>query len=111
MGIVMRTETRVLLGIPADDLAVIMRALEASAADAALPDGVRAPAHRCLDELRRTLDECPLSREAERTDAWADGASVQVRAINVWGDPVDLGVDEAQNFLAKLSAAVREADG
>jgi hypothetical protein len=43
--------------------------------------------------------------------AWADGASVQVRAMTAFADPLDMGTGEARAFAERTLAAAREADG
>ena len=42
--------------------------------------------------------------------AWADGASVQIRAISVFGDPVDMGADGARDFAALITDAITQAE-
>ena len=42
--------------------------------------------------------------------AWADAASVQIRAISVFGDPVDMSVDQARDFAALVNDAITQAD-
>jgi len=45
----------------------------------------------------------------EVAEAWSDGGSVQVRAISVSGDPVDMGAQEALSFAALITRCAHEA--
>lgn len=45
----------------------------------------------------------------ERAEARADGGSVQIRAISVYGDPLDMGADEARDFAALINDAITQA--
>jgi hypothetical protein len=45
---------------------------------------------------------------SEIADVWADGG-VMVRAITVFGDPVEMGEREVQAFAERLQSAMREA--
>jgi len=65
--------------------------------------------------LRRSLQsiDAALSGPIEEMDlvgVWSDGSSVQVRAISVFGDPVDMGSDEANAFATQILDCAREAD-
>jgi hypothetical protein len=40
--------------------------------------------------------------QGDRLDVWADQGSVQVICVTAFGDPVDLGVDEARDFSERL---------
>jgi len=67
------------------------------------------------DALRRSLYTLGvvLSGPIEDLDlvsAWSDGTSVQVRAISAFGDPVDMGSDEAKVFATLILDCVREAE-
>jgi hypothetical protein len=55
------------------------------------------------------LDPLPARQVPELLQAWEDGG-VMVRAISVYGDPLKLGVAEAQAFAEKLKTAIREAN-
>jgi hypothetical protein len=43
--------------------------------------------------------------------AWVDGASIQIKAVTAYGDPVDLGTDEVRRIIAALIAMVEQIDG
>jgi hypothetical protein len=46
----------------------------------------------------------------EMVDVWSDGASVQVRAVTAFGDPVDMGTEEAREYARRILAAADETD-
>jgi hypothetical protein len=46
----------------------------------------------------------------EFSEAWSDGGSVQIRAISVSGDPVDMSTEEALSFAALVTRCAHEAD-
>lgn len=54
-----------------------------------------------LQQLAAALDE-PLTPQTEIFDAWADGVSIQLRAISVFGDPADLSGDEVKTKILLL---------
>jgi hypothetical protein len=43
--------------------------------------------------------------------AWVDGASIQIKAVTSYGDPVDFGTGEVRAIIAALTRMVREIDG
>jgi hypothetical protein len=94
MKVVYRTQARILLSVTADELACIKQGLAES--------GAIGPARLCLDQLDTELDTHPVSDGDELLQAWADGASVQVRAITAFGDPADLGTEEAREFATRI---------
>jgi hypothetical protein len=106
MNMIMRTRARALLSISPEELAAIQEALAEAGASAAV--------RQCLAELNAQLESCPLSEtedaDADLLNVWADGASVQVRAITAYADPVDLGSEEAREFAARILACAAEAD-
>lgn len=66
-----------------------------------------------LANILQQISEAFASADAgcDITQAWSDGGSVQVRAISVFGDPVDMGTDQALSFAELISRCAREADG
>ena len=42
---------------------------------------------------------------------WADGASVQIKAVSAFGDPVDCSAEEALQFSREITDAVKAAGG
>ena len=43
--------------------------------------------------------------------AWVDGASIQIKAVTAYGDPVDFGTDEVREIIAALTRMVHQIDG
>ena len=102
MNVIRRTRERVLVSLTTAELDTVEQALARSTSSAA--------AQECLAQLRSRLGELQISDDSELLDAWADGASVQVRAITAHGDPVDMGTDEARAFVERIREAVNETD-
>ena len=46
---------------------------------------------------------------AQLLTAWEDQGAVMVRALSVYGDPVELGETEAGEFAAQLARAIQDA--
>jgi hypothetical protein len=66
-----------------------------------------------LASIMQRLGEFSTTTNAdsmEVAEAWSDGGSVQVRAISVSGDPVDMSTEEALWFAALITRCAREAD-
>jgi hypothetical protein len=47
----------------------------------------------------------PASRD--RLDAWYDGSAICIIAVGSRGDPLDLGDEEVEVFIAKLQNCLR----
>ena len=47
----------------------------------------------------------------DRLEAWFDGSAICVVAVGSHGDPLDLGEDEVEAFIAKLRNCLRDARG
>jgi len=45
----------------------------------------------------------------DRMDAWYDGSAICVIAVGSHGDPLDLGENEVEAFIAKLEECLRQA--
>jgi hypothetical protein len=62
-------------------------------------------AHEKLKSLHRALVTAVDSRKSpvtETFEAWRDGASIQIRAISVFGDAADLNFDEVRDKIQPL---------
>ena len=55
------------------------------------------------------LESHPSRRVSELLGAWEDQGGVMVRAVDVYGDPLELGENEAQAFAERLKTAIRKA--
>lgn len=62
-----------------------------------------------LDELRMLVN-LPGKPTYDTLSVWADGASVQVRAITVHGDPIDMGTEQAREFASEICDTVKKAE-
>jgi hypothetical protein len=91
-----------LVSISPDDVACIREALGSLTSSSA--------ASQCLARFNSALASCPESTEDDLQHAWVDGGSVQVRAITSFGDPVDLGSEEARAFAAHILECAARAD-
>jgi hypothetical protein len=49
--------------------------------------------------------------EGDRLDAWYDGSAICVIAVSSFGDPMDLGDEEVEEFIEKLRRCLRESKG
>jgi hypothetical protein len=52
-----------------------------------------------------------LVYEGDDFRAWVDGASIQIKAVTAYGDPVDFGTDEVRAIIAALTRMVEHIDG
>jgi hypothetical protein len=102
MNLTHRTEHHVLVSLSTRELGVLEQALTRRDS----PD-----ARECLASLRAQTATSLTANDTELVEAWADGASVQVRAITVHGDPVDMGTAEARLFAQRILDAAHSADG
>lgn len=99
MHVVAQHQDRILLSIGTGDLHVLIAALAGQSST---------EAQRLLSQLQ---SELVRARQAsELVEAWADHGSVQVRAITVHGDPLDLSEVEARAFAARILTAADEAE-
>ncbi|WP_457425962.1 hypothetical protein [Roseateles sp. P5_E7] len=57
------------------------------------------------------LDAAHIEAAYQRADVWEESGAVHVLCISVFGDPVELGEEEARDFAARLDKAIVEAAG
>jgi hypothetical protein len=101
MNLLLRNRDRALLSLSSAELSLVEDALsQMSSVDS----------RQCLASLREQLQTRPRSTDFEITEAWSDGGSVQVRAITVYADPIDMGTGEARAYAHKILTAADEAD-
>jgi hypothetical protein len=66
------------------------------------------------DEVQQHLEldatRHPSTRE-DRADVWEDGGVVHMICVSPFGDPVELGEVESEEFAARLEVARRKASG
>jgi hypothetical protein len=115
MHTVLNDGTRALLSVTIDELEAIKRAVNAAGhaadsadADYALEFGV---SRQSMQTLHAALCTTPHeSRSAtEVVQAWEEQGAVMVRAMNTFGDPVELGEVSAAEYLQQLQRAVHQA--
>jgi hypothetical protein len=102
MNLTLRTQNQVLLSLSSAEFGLIEKAL------ARLNSS---ESEQCLASLRAQIETRPVSNNDEIVEAWAHGASVQVRAITVHGDPADMGTEEARDYARRILDAAIAADG
>ncbi len=117
MNAVLQTTNRLLLSFTADELVGVCNALNEVCHGVDIDDsefltrlGVsRAFLADLLGQLRAGVKH-PVLRADNRADAWVDQGSVQAICVNVCGDSVDMGSEEALAFAEQLRKAIREAE-
>ena len=102
MNLLYRTRHQALLSLSTAELGLIKEGLARLGSS---------EAQQCLGALRAQIETGLETSEPELVEAWADGASVQVRAITVHADPVDMGTEEARDYARRIVEAADEADG
>ena len=117
MNLVRAAATRLLVSIPREDLIGMSNALNEVCNGAGIEDSeFEARLGQTREDLRRSLRalvealEAPVEASPELLTVWNDGASVQVRAVSASGDPVDLAVEEARGFAARILDCAKETD-
>jgi hypothetical protein len=115
MNVVLQSNERSLLSLSTEELRGLTGALNEVCNGVGIPEEAfldRVGVHR--ESLLRILSilrsQTHQSRQAqELVQVWAEHGSVMVRAISVYGDPVELGETQSTDFLAQLKLAVEEA--
>jgi hypothetical protein len=109
MKTVIATESRVLVSLSSDEILALANSMNEVLHNSSIDE------HDChrriginyhdLQEIHRSLFDImrsAKSAEPEVFDAWRDGESMQIRAISVYGDPADLGLDEVSDKIRAL---------
>jgi hypothetical protein len=117
MNLIRKANDRYLLSLTAIELVGINNALNEVCNGIDIDDAefqtrlalTRAELASILKQAGESLNS-EASSDMEFTSAWSDGGSVQVRAISVFGDPVDMGSEEARTFAALITKCAIEAD-
>lgn len=115
MNFVLQSHDRALISVAAEELLAITNALNEVCNGTSIPSSefrTRLGVSRDLVvNLLKSVSAVPhTSRQCqEAIQAWADQGSVMVRAITVFGDPVELGETEAAEFAEQLQQAINEA--
>lgn len=115
MNIVLQTSERTLLSVSAQELVGLINALNEVCNGVHIPDsevGSRLGVDRAfLASLHQELLAQPSEPAAEfqRVDVWAEPASVMLRAISVYGDPVEMSTSEAEALVGQLQQSIEAA--
>jgi hypothetical protein len=117
MHLIRKTKQRYLVSLTPEELTGISNALNevcngVDIADAEFQTRLGYSRSR-LTSILQQLGEAFAAADAnsmEVSDAWSDAGSVQVRAISVSGDPVDMSAEEALSFAALITRCAHEAD-
>ena len=109
MKTVIATESRALVSLSSDEILALTNSMNELLHNSSIDE------HDChsrigidyheLQELHRSLLDMMRSvksSESEVFDVWRDGESVQIRAMSVFGDPADLGLDEVSDKIRPL---------
>jgi hypothetical protein len=118
MNLIRKTKHRYLLSLTPEELTGISNALNevchgVHIADDEFQTRLGHPRSEIASILQRLggIFAADDADSLEVADAWSDGESVQVRAISVTGDPVDLGTEEALSFATLITRCAQEAGG
>lgn len=115
MNIVLNSSERALLSLTRDELVAINNALNEVCNGVHISDrdfqtrlGVdRSFVATLLEEISAAFD--PGRGESEVAATWSGGGGVMVKAITVFGDPIELGESDARMFSEDLARARKEA--
>ena len=117
MNLVLANANRLLISVSRDALVGINNAVNEICNDGDLDDSEfqtrlgcsRAELREVLRGISGALSAAPAS-SSELVSSVRDGSAVQVRAISVFGDPIDMSGDEARAFAEDLLAGARDSD-
>jgi hypothetical protein len=115
MHTVLRAPDRTLLSLSEEDLTVLSNAVNEICNGVHIADSefeTRLGTSRAA--LRTLLADIwavphPSRQHAELLGAWVDQGAVMVRALNVYGDAIELGETAAREFAAQLNQAIQDA--
>ena len=112
MRTVLNDGSRALLSVTIDELEAIKRAVEAAShaadADYVVKFGVSRQSMQTLHEALCVKPDESRST-TELVEAWEEQGAVMVRAMNTFGDPVELHEVSAGEYLEQLQRAVNQA--
>jgi hypothetical protein len=108
MNVIARTTDRILVSLSKEELDLVRSALQTtSAIPGHAPNNREEVARRSLEILEQLDAPCARQGCVDVVEVWADGG-VQVRAITVFGDPVDMSDDEARDFADRIRACASD---
>jgi hypothetical protein len=115
VNFVLKTPERALISLATGELTELINALNAVCDASPVPDAAfqsRPGVDRSAlcDLLRHLSADAPSERTRyECVDVWAETASVMVRAVSVFGDPVELSTEEARVLVERLEQSIATA--
>ena len=115
MNAVLQTPERLLLSLTTEELCGISNAMNEVCHGVHIDDEEFEPrlgvTREFLADLLHRLHAGAVDplQVYQRTEAWADGASVQALCVTAAGDPVDLCCDEALRFVQQIHDAIEQA--
>ncbi len=116
MKTVLRTQTRVLLSLSAEELTGIANAINEVCNGVAIQDSEFQTRLGVSRSFLQALIQAMPSQEASPTEpdqavaVWEDCGSVMLKAFTAFGDPVELGERESKDLLEKFAQAVKAAE-
>ena len=115
MNLLLQTNERTLISLTSDELLGLTNALNEVCNGAYIPDSefetrLGSSRHVLTELLSKLSTEVPSQLgDYEVVDVYAEPASIMVRAVSVFGDPVEMSTTEALAFVDKLELAIRAA--
>ncbi len=116
MHIILQSEEQTLLAVSAEERDALVRVLDAASREGPGRDPAQPAGSGVRPELLRGLlgslkaQPHPARRGHEQVHVQADQGSVMLRAITVFGDPVELNETEARALDKRLQQAIAEAE-
>jgi len=115
MNFVLQSSDQTLLSISAEELRGVTNALNEVCNGIHIPEAsfqTRLGVSReFLSSLLGALlaEPHPTRRGSDLANAWAEHGAVMVRAISVFGDPIEMGETQSAAFSEQLRQAIAEA--
>lgn len=115
MNIVLQTRERTLVSLSSEEVMAISNAINEVCNGVAISDWEfqtrlgfdRKFLQTVLSGLVGTVGQELRSNEA--VNVWADNSSVMLRSITAFGDPVEMGENEIEEFSSRLKAAIADS--
>ena len=105
MNIVIKSVDRALISLSGDEILAIANAMNECINNSNIVDadcysriGIQYEKLKELHKLFSSLLQARIS-EPEIAQVWKDGSSIQLKAISVFGDPVDMSEDEFMKLI------------
>ena len=115
MNILLQTQERALISVSSAQLVSLANALNEICNGIQIGEGefesrIGAPRKTLLELHATLLSKMDVTeQEYELVEVYPEPASVMVRAVSVYGDPVELSTSEAQKLVDDLKQAIQVA--